>query len=287
MPKKRLHRTLSTDLLECIGADDEYVYVTSAFEGPRLFAIGHDGSTRLDLVGDGGIELRKIVVDDAVYAATSSALVRIDKRSGAHETLGQVGSWGIFVDRDDVYASILGSYPTYADGGVVRVSKRGGPTEWLVRGKSVTAIAVREGVLAFAAESQLWLLEGREQRALTPARNPHAIAFVGDTLVWTEFDNAGSLAMVNRSGGERRDLAPGGYTSGLVVIGDTLFWTQASRKKTGTSVWAMKIGSEPQAIAKFHSKAAPIAGNERIVCWIDDCSGGIGAIAPNEVPSLS
>jgi len=273
--KTATRRIIDDVLLSRVAVDDEHVYASSEYGDSKLIAVAHDGSQRRDLVRDIPIS-HVAAARDGLYATSGSRFVRIDKASGGVDIIADIGAtpWGFAIDDEHVYGSILGT-----DGGIVRVPKRGGDLGWLVRGKSVTAFAVDRDSILYASGGQLW----RGDTPIVDVRNPHVIAVVGDAIVWTEFDNHGSLAMFHN--GARRDLAPGGYTSGLVAIGDWIYWTLSQRKKTGVTVWRMKLDGEPQPLAKFTSKAAPLAGNEQIVCWHDDCAGGVGATDPRMIPA--
>jgi hypothetical protein len=265
-------------LLEDVGCDGEYVYASAPYaDVPSLIALRLDGEDRHEMTETGEIG-RIAVAGNHVFAiAKGGRLVRIDKATGATTSLAEklASPWGLAIDDRYVYASLLGSYPSYADGGVVRVPREGGGVEPLVEGKSVSAIAVAES-LFFASEHQIWRLDpGGAPRALAHARNPHAIVVAGDLAIWTEFDTNGALASVNKHGGKRRDLADHPYTSGIAVVGPWLYWSRSSTKKSA-ALWRMPIGGgDPEPLARFSAKVPHLAANERVLCVIGHGDGGV------------
>jgi hypothetical protein len=285
-PLLKIRRLLESTSVERLALDDTHVYVARASwaDGPQLVAITYDGSKRREIVPESGITLGRMIADgEFIYAISDKRLVRIGKTDGEVLVLAttQTELVQLAVDGDHVYASLLGSYSKgYADGGVVRVPKDGGELEWIVPGKPVGAIVVGSGSVVFASEKELLCRDaGGEVRVLAVARNPHTIAFAGEDIIWTEFDSSGALGAISRRGGKRRDLADQTYTTGLVVIGSWIYWSQAASKRTAPAVWRIKRdGSAAEPLARFKAKAPALAGNDRILAWIDDCDGAVGAL---------
>ncbi|MDB4959073.1 MAG: hypothetical protein JWO36_6642 [Myxococcales bacterium] len=281
-------------MVERLALDEDHVFVAKCAwaEGPQLLSITYDGARRRELVPANERTLGKIVADgDVIYAICESRLVRIRKIDGRIDELAHaaIAFVDLALDHDHVYGSLLGTYAkSYADGGVMRMPKRGGALEWIVSGKPVAAIAISDGVLVFATAK--WLMSRDADgslRTLAAAHNPHAIAIVGDDVIWTEFDSSGSLTAIARAGGDRRCLANETYTWGLTVIGTWIYWSQSAAKRTSAAIWRTKCdgSTAPQALVRFKAKAPALVGNARILCWIDDCDGAVGALDLSELPA--
>lgn len=284
--KKAGLRKLASDmLLADVAIDETHVYAAAPYsDTPELIAVSLDGEERRDLLGEASQELSLVVAGtDHLFAASAGTkLVSVAKLDGAVTTLASdiAGVWALARGPRHLYASALGSYPSYANGGVVRVPYAGGDTEWIVRGRSVSAIAVDDdGLVVFASDHQLWVQpEGGEPRALAPARNPHVIVIAGDLIVWTEFDANGALRTVGRGGGPARTLAEQPYTSGLVAVDPWLYWSKSSTKRSA-ALWRMPLGGgEAEPLAKFSSKGPRVAANARVLCLVGHGDGGVHAL---------
>jgi hypothetical protein len=269
-------RVDATPLLRAIAIDHEDVFVTSY--GPRLIAIDHANTARRELVPESGPACDLVVADpDGVYVTAAEAVWQVDKATGALTKLAALaGVSSLALDPRFVYATLRGSYPKYADGGVVRVSREGGTPEWLVQGRGAYALCVAGPRIYFASDGELWRRDADgESQALCPVRNPHAIVALGDTVAFGEFDQAGQPSMYT-PGKPLRRLADQPYTAGMISIGDELYWGVSSKKKSMPAIWRMRLDApEPAPVASFRAKAVRLVGNPQRLWWIDDVDGGL------------
>jgi hypothetical protein len=265
-----------TVLVADVAIDPEHVIVATQYDTP-LVIVAHDGTGRRTLVEDGGVS--RVVADDrGIFTAGERGVCRVDK-SGTITQLAPDKPWGLVLDDTHVYGSMLGSYPAYADGGVFRVPRDGGALEWVVPGRSVTAIAAVGHRVYFASNGQLHVREPNGAiQALCPVKNPHAIVALGDVIAWTEFDNnGGARCLVD---GAVRTLAMQPYTSDMIVVGDWLYWSHAQRKKSVPGIWRVRLADEsPEPVAKFANKGARLGATSSLLVWAGDSNGGVHAIA--------
>jgi len=265
----------ATPLLRAIAIDHEDVFITSY--GPRLIAINHANTFRRELVPESGPACDLVVADRAgVYVTADEALWRVDKATGKLTKLAALaGVSSLALDARFVYATLRGSYPTYADGGVVRLARDGGALEWLVQGRGAYALCVAGPRIYFASDGQLWRREvDGTASAVCEARNPHAVVALGDAVAFSEFDNAGQPSVF--VAGQLRRLADQPYTAAMISIGDHLYWGTSSKKKTTPAIWRMRLDApEPAPVASFKAKAVRLAGNAQRLWWIDDVDGGL------------
>lgn len=274
VPKPRLLDP--TVLVADVALDREHVIVATQYDTP-LSIVAHDGTGRRVLVETGGFS--RVVADDrGMFAAGKPGVVHVDK-AGTVSVLAPHQPWDLVLSETHVYGSLLGSYPAYADGGVFRVPRGGGDIEWLVRGRSVTALCAAGDAVYFASNNVLHRARGdasAQLDVLGPARNPHAIVSIGEVIAWTEFDEHGApSALVD---GEIRPLAAQSYTSDLIVLDGALYWTQANRKKSQPAIWRMRIGDEaPEPSVRFAGKSPRLAGTPSLLVWCGDSRGGVYA----------
>lgn len=264
-----------TVLVADVAIDSEHVIIATQYD-TALSIVNHDGTAKRTLVDEPGIS--RVVADDrGIFVAGERGVCRVDK-AGKVTQLAPHRPWTLVLDDTHVYASMLGGYPAYADGGVFRVPRDGGDVEWLVAGKSVTAIGVAGTRLYFASDATLHCREaGGDIRELAPVKNPHAIVALGDAVAWTEFDSAGTpSALVD---GKVRVLAAQSYTSDLIVVGETLYWSHAQRKKAQPGIWRMQLTDEaPAPVAKLANKGARLAATSSLLVWAGGSDGGVHAI---------
>lgn len=246
--------------------------------GPRLVAVARDGTRRV-VIGQQGPEVRSLVFDAGrLVVATDGAVVAVDAQTGAVTALAETPpamTLDLALDGGWIYGATVGD-----TGGVFRVPCGGGALAWLHRGRAAR-VAARDGRVVFAGDGALFLLDpGAAPRALAPGKNPHALALVGDELVWTEFDAAGVLGAVHLVSGERRTIAPTPFTSKLVLLDGWAYVTQSSSRKT--SPWIVRFDpastAAPEPLVKGRCKHGRLAGGFGTLAWIDDCDGGAYAV---------
>jgi hypothetical protein len=151
-----------TILVHDVAIDSEHVIIATRYDTP-LAIVAHDGTGRRTLIEEGGVS--RVVADDrGIFTAGERGVCRVDK-SGTITELGPLRPWDLVLDPTHVYGSVLGSYPAYADGGVFRVARDGGPVEWVFTGRSVTAIASVGDKLYFASNEQLHVRQSSGRRS--------------------------------------------------------------------------------------------------------------------------
>jgi hypothetical protein len=281
-PKPRL--LAPTILVDDVAVDSEHVIVATQYDTP-LSIMGHDGTGTRTLVTEGGVT--RVVADDrGIFTAGERGVCRVDK-AGSITQLTPLRPWALVLDATHVYGSVLGDYPSYANGGVFRVARDGGAIEWQISGRSVTAIAPVGDQLYFASENVLYLREPNGAiHALGPALNPHAIVALGDAIAWTEFDNGGSPRC--RASAKVRTLAAQSYTSDMIVIGDWVYWTHAQRKKSAPGIYRMRLAdAAPEPVAKLANKGARIAATSSLLVWAGGSNGGVYAALVEDQPPAS
>jgi hypothetical protein len=277
-------RKLATYLTGEMFATRDHLYYVESLRGTgaHIMEAPVDLSTRREVVSlpeqIGALGVRLAVDDTNVYwsvtgepfpkagTPSSGALFSVPIGGGSPTLLaGELSQpWAIAQDQDNLYVNVTGRFPTYADGGVLCIPKRGGTNRWLHRGGPLMGITVHDSVVYFVAEREKAIYRvatsgGPATKIVEPARRTHRLLVHDGSLYFSEFDENGAVQRAPTSGGAPTLFAKGRFSSRLLDIGGYLYFTQSGADGDPIVMRASFEGGVATPVLRSKHNGAPIA----------------------------